>query len=184
MDPITGHFQPIPKGEKPPKMKEMEAKLGMDFIEDYNETYLNGDHGQKRFAQRWEVSKNLIFANNMRGGRRSWYQMLDLPKKGKEAKSTTIEVPHKGCEICGALIPLDRAHWVESTNGGSNQTYNILNLCPNCHRLLDRGDKDIAERGRRVLILRETQRILSGKITEETPDRLIKICSNIINHRN
>lgn len=81
LDSKTGQFLPIPKGQKPPKMIEMEKKLGLDFKQDFYENYFNGELGQKRFAQRWGVSKNLIFANNLRGGRRSWVQILDLEKK-------------------------------------------------------------------------------------------------------
>ena len=83
-DPKTKQFLPIPKGEKPPKMKIMEKELGVNFEDDYREKYLNGDFGQKRFATRWRVKKSQIFSRSMRGGRRSWIQMLDLSLKSQK----------------------------------------------------------------------------------------------------
>jgi hypothetical protein len=183
LDPKTGQFIPIPKGEKPPKMKVMEEKLDLDFIEDYKKNYLNGDLGQKRFARRWGVSKNQIFANNLRGGRRSWFQMLGLEKKGVSTKQKSEEIEIKGCEICGEKMPLERAHWKEYAKGGSAKAENILNLCPNCHTKLDGGNKDITEKGREILLFRETQKILDGKITNETPKKLLDLCTQIISER-
>jgi len=164
-------------------MKEMEKVLGLIFEDDYNEKYLKGNLGQKRFANRWGVTKNQIFANKMRGGRRSWVQMLDLEKKSKI--KVEQETSHaKGCEICGEKdISLDRAHWKENVKGGSSRAFNILNLCPNCHRKLDRKDREITEKGRRVLLFREVKKIFENKITEETPQELLSICEHIISNR-
>ena len=183
LDPKTGQFIPIPKGEKPPKMKDMEKKLGLDFIEDYKKCYLNGELGQKRFAQRWGVSRNLIFANSLRGGRRSWVQMLDLEKRGNPTKQKGGKIKTKGCEICGKNMSLDKAHWKKHTRGGSTKAENILNLCPNCHRKLDRGDKYTTEKGREALLFRETRKILDSRITDETPKNLLDLCTQIILER-
>jgi hypothetical protein len=183
LDPETGQFTPVPKGEKPPKMKDMEKKLGLDFVEDYNTNYLNGDLGQKRFARRWGVSRNLIFANNLRGGRRSWIQMLDLEKKGVSKEENIEDIETEGCEICGERVTLDRAHWKEHTKGGSAKAENILNLCPNCHRKLDRGDKVTTEKGREILLFRETKKIFEKNTTEKTPRELLDISTRIILER-
>ena len=183
LDEETGQFIPVPRGEKPPKMKDMEEKLDMDFIEDYKKNYLNGELGQKRFAQRWGVSRNLIFANNLRGGRRSWVQMLDLEKRGDSTRQKNKEVETKGCEICGEKVSLDKAHWKEHTKGGNTKAENILNLCPNCHRKLDRGDKDTREKGREVLLFREARKIFDKKVTEKTPKQFLDLCTQIILER-
>lgn len=183
LDPNTGQFLPIPKGQKPPKMLDMEKKLGLDFKQDYFDNYLNGNLGQKRFAQRWGVSKNLIFANNLRGGRRSWVQMLDLEKKNTQVTENSFASIIPRCEICGEKVSLDGAHWKEHTKGGSTKADNILKLCPNCHRKLDRGDKETVEKGREILLFRESQKIFSQKITEKTQKELLDLCSRIILER-
>lgn len=183
LDPKTGQFLPIPKGQKPPKMLDMEKKLGLDFEQDYYENYINGQLGQKRFAQRWGVSKNLIFANNLRGGRRSWVKMLDLEKRSSQVIKNSFVSSIPSCEICGEQMSLDSAHWKEYTKGGSMEANNILNLCPNCHRKLDRGDKDIVEKGREILLFREVQKIFNQRITEKTPKELLELCSRIILER-
>lgn len=183
LDSKTGQFLPIPKGQKPPKMIEMEKKLGLDFKQDFYENYFNGELGQKRFAQRWGVSKNLIFANNLRGGRRSWVQILDLEKKITQIVDSHHISHTPSCEICGEQVSLDAAHWKENTKGGSTKSNNILKLCPNCHRKLDRGDKDTIEKGREILLFRETQKIFNKKITERTSTELLDLCSRIILER-
>jgi len=183
LDSKTGQFLPIPKGQKPPKMIEMEKKLGLDFKQDFYDNYFNGELGQKRFAQRWGVSKNLIFANNLRGGRRSWVQMLDLEKKDTQFVDNHHISHTPCCEICEEQVSLDAAHWKENTKGGSTKSDNILKLCPNCHRKLDRGDKDTIEKGREILLFRETQKIFNQKITERTSTELLDLCSRIILER-
>ncbi len=183
LDPKTGRFLPVSKGEKPPKMLYMEKVLGIKFEDDYNEKYLHGNIGQKLFARRWEVSKNLIFANNLRGGRRSWVQMLNLAKKSYR-KLEQVKEENKGCEICGEKnIALDKAHWKENVEGGSSKSNNILNLCPNCHRRLDRNDIQTIEKGRSVLLFREVKRIFDNKITKDTPQELLSLCEHIILNR-
>ena len=164
-------------------MKEMEQILGMNFEDDYKEKYLNGELGQKRFADRWRVKRSLIFSKSMRGGRRSWIQMLDLPLKSHKPKEI-IREENYSCEICGETnISLDRAHWKENVKGGSTKVYNILNLCPNCHRRLDNGDIKIIEKGRKVLLFREVSKIFNSKITEDSPNELLKICEHVILNR-
>ena len=182
-DPKTGQFVPVPPGEKPPKMIAMEKKLGIDFVDDYYKNYFYSPRGQKLFAARWGVSKNLIFANNLRGNRRSWFQMLNLPKKDLTTHTTTLKLNLRECESCGEQIPLDKAHWKEHVKGGSNKSYNLLNLCPNCHRKLDRGDGEITHKCRKVLLFREIKSFNRTDYTEKKAETLLSICENIILER-
>jgi len=69
---------PTPPGKKTPKMLEVEKKIGCSLEEDFNEYYIKKKWGQKRLAKKWRVGRNLIFGKNLRGGRRSWSQMLDF----------------------------------------------------------------------------------------------------------
>ncbi|MBU1119639.1 HNH endonuclease [Patescibacteria group bacterium] len=161
----------------------MEKELGLDFIDDYNRNYLHGDLGQKRFAAKWGVSKNLIFANNLRGNRRSWFQMLNLPKKDSQLRSTVPGRDLPACECCGEEIPLDKAHWKEHEKGGPYKSYNLINLCPNCHRKLDRGDSEITHKCRKILLFREINNFNTKDYTEEKAETLLSICENIILER-
>jgi len=43
------------------------------------------------------------------------------------------------CSRCGWVGPCDRAHIIPKKLGGTYASENIRILCPNCHRLLDRG---------------------------------------------
>src|SRR6516162_3232365 len=74
-------FKRTPDGEKTKRMLEVEGKIGTTLEDDYQTQYLNGDLGQKRLANRWGVTRNQIFGSH-RDGRRSWIEMLGLPKKG------------------------------------------------------------------------------------------------------
>jgi hypothetical protein len=39
------------------------------------------------------------------------------------------------CEICNIdFIKLDKHHIQSKSKGGSNKTYNTIDICPNCHR--------------------------------------------------
>jgi len=74
-----GRFKPIPQGRKTPKMLEVEKKLGCTLEEDFYKYYGDKKWGQKRLAKRWGVGRNLIFGKSLKGNRRSWTQMLNLP---------------------------------------------------------------------------------------------------------
>lgn len=181
----TGQFMPIPKGKKSPKMIDMETQLKVKFEDDYKERYLSGEIGQKRFSSRWNVSnKSLIFGRNLRGGRRSWVEMLNLPRLNTQLldSAKTIVKRDAICEVCEeSNVSLDRAHWIENKDRGSAKSENILKLCPNCHRKLDRNDETIVETARGILLLREVQKLLNSKITREvTQKELVRLCRAII----
>ena len=45
------------------------------------------------------------------------------------------------CNICNIDFPsLDRHHIVSQSKGGTNEQSNICEICPNCHRLVHRGE--------------------------------------------
>jgi hypothetical protein len=45
------------------------------------------------------------------------------------------------CEICeGTFIALDKHHIQSRSRGGDNNTFNIAKICPNCHRLVHKGE--------------------------------------------
>jgi 5-methylcytosine-specific restriction endonuclease McrA len=47
-----------------------------------------------------------------------------------------LELP---CEVCGwNQGPRDVHHIVHVSNGGKNELFNLITLCPNCHRLAHR----------------------------------------------
>jgi len=101
IDPKTGRFLPLKKGEKSEKMLKKEIELGIKFENDYKKLYLTGELSQRKFSRRWGASKNLIFGRNLRGGRRSWEQMLNLSSNNKS--------------VGGNVSPLERSvNFVES----------------------------------------------------------------------
>lgn len=187
LDRETGRFLPVPPGEKPSKMKEMEKKLGVKFEKDYKDLYLDCKMGQKLFARRWEVSsKSLIFSRNLPGSRRSWIQMLNLPFRDlKKYHNNGSRDSKFYCELCKIKdISLDKAHWVENAKGGSSKSFNILNLCPNCHRKLDRGDGLIIDNARAVLLTREVRKLIDSEKDEMLlRKRLVELCEKILNAR-
>lgn len=185
LDPKTGRFLATPKGQKTQKMISMEKELGVSFEEDYKNQYLSGKLGQKRFSARWSCSRSLIFSSNLRRGRRSWIQMLELPKKNSE-----LIMGNKGklklkCEACGEeTISLDGAHWVEKAKRGLDGSSNIAKICPNCHRKLDRNDLKTIEAVRSALMYRVVNGIiLKGGSKDVVSLELIEKCTPIIMHR-
>lgn len=179
-----GKFLATPKGVKTPKMLEVEKKLGRTLEKDYKENYLNGLLGQKRLANRWGVPRNLIFAKSLRGKRRSWTIMLDLPVK-RENLSGNNQKRVKGCEICLKNdVLLDKAHWVDRAKGGSDKSFNILKLCPNCHRKLDTGDQKVMKDACRVLLFREVKKLVEESGDESSrQNRLVEFCQAILNRK-
>lgn len=178
---MNSRFKRTPVGEKTPRMKEVEKRLGRTLEEDYREMYLNGPFGQKRLATRWGVKKGQIFDHSMRGGRRCWVQMLQLPVKRRKTAPASKRRP--ACELCGTDdVPLERAHWVAAKDGGGSKRDNILMLCPNCHTKLDHvGDANTVEAARGVILLRVAKEAANNEGT--TAQQFLQLCRNVINGR-
>lgn len=183
----TGQFEPTPAGEKTAKMLEVERRLGRTIEEDFAEYYVKKKYGQKRLVQRWGVPRNIVFSMSMRGGRRCWVQMLGLPvrRSGTQDSEPPHSLPPEECEICGADdLPLDGAHWVPVSSRGSNQSYNILRLCPNCHRRLDTGDQNTERAARSALLYRETCKLLDAPLSDSAKKtKLVELASAIMQRK-
>lgn len=184
----SGRFTPTPPGEKTPRMLEVQKKLGRTLEEDFNEYHLKKKWGQKRIANRWGVPRGLIFARSLKGGRRSWVQMLNLPVRrldGKPVSQKQVGAAIEACEICSKSdVSLDKAHWVSAAEGGSNKSFNMLKLCPNCHRRLDRGNSEITEEARRILLFREARKLIEGSGGSEFKrKRLAELCRAILERK-
>lgn len=176
-------FRRTPPGEKTAKMLEVEARIGRSLEDDYREMYLNGQYGQTRLATRWGVKKALIFDHKMRDGRRCWVQMLGLPTKNARAPEASASPFKKQCELCGTDdVPLERAHWVPASAGGSKRQHNIVLLCPNCHTRLDQvEDARTIEMVRAVILFRQAKTTLADRST--TPQDFLDLCRSILNGR-
>ena len=164
-------------------MLEVEARLGRSLEEDFQEYYIEKGWGQKRLANRWGVGRNLIFGRVLRGGRRSWAEMLDLPVRTiARTALRAVRATRPCCEICGwSEGPLDGAHFVPRAAGGPGG-WNILQLCPNCHRLLDSGSPEILQAAKEVLLKREAGRILEEvRDDTEARRRLLWIAERVVN---
>ena len=168
----AGRFKPTPEGVKTPKMLEVEKMIGSSLEKDFEEYHIKKGWGQHRLAKRWGVSRSLIFSTTMRGGRRSWVEMLKLNTRRIVGNAPAKPQPKLVCELCNAPeSSLDRAHWVSHRDGGSASAYNILNLCPNCHRRLDRDDEKTKSTCREILLFRESRRIIEGSGGHEAKRR-------------
>ena len=187
-------FVRTPVGQKTPKMLEVEQMLGRTLEEDFREYHLEKGWGQKRLADRWGVKKNLIFCSNPRARARSWAEILNLPVRRIEAESVRLNqkavpkqnaVSKRKCEACNEQgTHFDRAHWISAASGGSTQRFNILRLCPNCHRKLDRDDATTIERCKESLLYRETKRILDdGTDSHSIQMELVRVCEAIIRRK-
>lgn len=185
LDSKTGRFIAIPKGQKTPTMAAMEKELGITFEEDYKKQYLSGKLGQKRFAKRWRRSRGLIFSNNLRGNRRSWVQMLGLPKKDGDLITGDGKELKQSCEACGEeVFSLVGAHWVENEKQGSTKVSNIARICPNCHSALDGGDEKKTEEVRSALLYRVSKSVIEkGGNKEKVKAELVEKVTPIIMHR-
>ena len=187
-------FVRTPKGQKTPKMLEVEQMLGRTLEEDFREYHLEKGWGQKRLAYRWGVKKNLIFCSNPRTRNRCWAEILNLPVRRIEAESVRLNqkvvpkqnaVSKRKCEACNEPgTHFDRAHWISAASGGSAQRFNILRLCPNCHRKLDRDDAATIERCKESLLYREVKRILDdGTDSHSNRMELVRVCEAIIKRK-
>ena len=133
-------------GEKTSKMREVEKRIGRTLEEDFKEYYVLKGWGYRRLAKRWGVSHHTISVSRSRNGFRSWVEMLGLPARRESSDIDSQISSTPTCEICGVSdVELDDAHWVADKDGGSTKSYNILKLCPNCHRKLDRDEAATVE---------------------------------------
>jgi hypothetical protein len=183
-DPPTGHFLPLKAGEKPPKMLKMEQELQVKFEDDYENLVLSGKMGQLLFARRWNVAKNQIFLTSPNARRRSWIQILKLPKYNLRNASAQPEAPSErpACEACGARnVPLEKAHWLEHRNGGPYQSWNLAKLCRNCHTNLDRGEASTTEIVRRELLARVVRKMVEAEgDSPKFKEELLERCHTIL----
>jgi len=186
--PSNKLFVRTPEGQKTPRMLEVEQRLGRTLEEDFREYYIEKDWGQIRIAKRWGIPRNSIFYSNLRNGSRSWTEMLNLPVKSVEEQSDSSapKADHRlKCEVCEEHGEhFDGAHWISDRTGGGTQSFNILRLCPNCHRKLDRDDPTTTERAKEALLFREARRILeTGRDSNAKQKELVKVCEAIITRK-
>ena len=181
-------FVRTPEGQKTPKMLEVEQRLGRTLEEDFREYHVEKGWGQQRIAIRWGVRKNLVFCSNPRARTRCWVEMLELPVRRVDEQSdpSAWQVDRRvKCEICEEHGEhFDGAHWIGAAAGGGTQGFNILRLCPNCHRKLDRDDPTTTERAKEALLFRETKRILeTGRDSNAKQKELVKVCEAIVTRK-
>jgi hypothetical protein len=181
----TGRFLSTSTGQKTPKMLEVERRLRRSLEEDFKEYHIEKGWGQTRIANRWGVQRNLIFSTYKRGGFRCWAKMLKLPVRRLDQRTDLRIAVSKGkrvCEVCEKFEQyLDEAHWISNRDGGGKQSFNILRLCPNCHRKLDRDDPATTKYAKEILLFREAKRIIeTGRDSNTKRSELVRICEAII----
>jgi hypothetical protein len=182
----NGQFMPTPSGVKTALMLAVEKKLGCSLEEDFRLFYTEKGWGQKRLATRWGVKRATIFTTARRGNRRCWAEMLGLNvRRTADDQPRAQRQDEMACEVCGvAGLRLDGAHWVAAAAGGSAASYNILKLCPNCHRKLDRDDIEAVGACREVLLFREAKKLIeTGKDTPAKRRRLVELMRAILNRQ-
>jgi hypothetical protein len=182
---IRGQFLKVPEGVKTKKMLEVERRIGRPLEEDFKENYIKRGWGQKRLANHWGVKKELVFAENLLPGRTCWVKKLKLEGQVRRLRDAenTLEPEPKGkrCELCKAEdLALDKAHWVSRASGGSSRRFNILSVCPNCHRKLHYDDKPTLKKACEVLLLREATKVIEGKLPEDQKRNLLYELSQAI----
>jgi len=186
-DPKTKQFLRIPKGQKTPKMLEVEERLGRSLEDDYREHYIKGKWGQTKIANKWQVPKGSIFFGNRRTNTPPWTERLGLPVRGqKQTVAPAVARQNRNrCEICGTdNVIAVRAHWIANRDGGSKQRFNIIRLCPNHHQLLDAGDPETTESSKQILLFRETKRIIeTGPDSLEKQKELARVSQAIITRK-
>lgn len=161
----NGQFMKTPPGKKTPRMREVEANIGMTIEKAFKKFYWGENYGQKKMARLLGVSKNLLFSNNMRGSRRSWTRMLGIKTRSEvSAASKPKQRPRNRCELCLKYCEhLEKAHWVPHSKGGSGSSWNLINACPNCHTALDHGNRKMIERARAVALFKVAKKFTEGK---------------------
>lgn len=135
----TGQFVKVKQGTKTPRMLEVEKLLTKKegkkttLEQDYRQYYFKKNYGQKKLSNRWGVSRSLIFGSNIRRG---WIDILSLKKKGNKKivlKKSKLNL----CELCDDDSPLEKAHFIPRSKGGSNNKWNLIKLCGSCHKKFD-----------------------------------------------
>lgn len=166
-------------------MLEVELRLGRTLEEDFREYHLEKGWGQQRIANRWGVRANLVFWSSPRNRSRCWAEMLNLPvrRAGNQPNLPAPEAVRQArCEVCEEVGEFfDGAHWISAAAGGGMQHFNILRLCPNCHRKLDRDDPITTQKAKEALLFREAKRVLeTGRDSKAKVEELAKVCEAII----
>jgi hypothetical protein len=176
------NFVPTAPGEKTSKMREVERRIGRTLEEDFDEYYVLRGWGYRRLAKRWGVNYHTIFLSRERNGFRSWVEMSGLPARREPSGKDSQGICRAACEVCGANdVELDEAHWLAAKDGGSTKSYNILKLCPSCHRKLDRDDAVTTELCKEKLLFREVKKMVEDNTA--TPKRLRSLIEAILLRR-
>jgi hypothetical protein len=176
-------FVRTPTGEKTAKMREVEKRIGRTLEEDFQEYYVNKGWGYRRLGKRWGIDHNVICVSRKRSGFRSWVEMLNLPARRESSSNQNAQpIVQIACEICDVNdVGLDIAHWFADKDGGSTKSHNVLKLCPNCHRKLDRDDSITTELCREKLLFREVKKLIEGN--SATPKRLRNLIEAILHRK-
>jgi 5-methylcytosine-specific restriction endonuclease McrA len=179
-DRSSGKFKKFEKGEKTPKMLEVEKDLGQTIQEDYNDFYIKQGKGQKALAKRWGVTRLQIFGNAKRQG---WIDILGLKKR--EGSTTIKRAKKECCAICKAHdVTIQSAHWIENSKHGPAYAWNLIGLCPNCHDKLDKQkEKEITESCRKLIIHKIGEYFFAKKLQVIDVDSYFEIVSEAMKAR-
>lgn len=185
-DEKTKQFKAIPINQKTEKILQMEKKLGVSFEEDYKVRYLdNPKRSQREFAKRWETNRGVIWKGNPKNSSRSrtpsWIERVGL--KDIQIETYTSKYKQDSCEICGENeVTIENAHWIPRTEKGNEKFYNIIKLCPNCHKKLDnKKDPIIIEKCRYTLFAKAMKKLVKEIETDEDKMRMVSIAKQILN---
>lgn len=172
---------------KTDKIREQEKRLGVEFEDDYETTYIVGKMSNNKFAQRWNTSRGLIFGP-LTEGRQCWVDKFNLPRRNQQTTeeqqddSPKLE-RKKQCEVCHIDdVDLEKAHWIANCDGGDRKSNNILRLCPNCHTKLDQQrDPKTTRRAERALLYRAVTELLESD--DADPRSLQQLCHQILERK-
>ena len=151
----TGRWISYEKGIKTERQKSLEEKLGHSLEEDWQIYYLGKEWGWRKMTQRWGLHRISLFGDGR--GRQGWVGHLGLKTRKEDADASQIMKTKnpESCEICGeSSAGVEESHYVRAKDGGPKDFFNILNLCPNCHKKLDAGNEKIAWIGKSILMER------------------------------
>jgi 5-methylcytosine-specific restriction endonuclease McrA len=181
-------FRPHSLGVKTARMLEVEARIGRTLEEDFREYYVEKRWGQKRLAGRWGVTRAAIFGRGETADIKCWVQVLQLLMRRDVASNGARDSKWlPSCELCGITgVPLEGAHWIAASDGGSTGPSNIIKLCPNCHTKLDlTQDPPVIEHARAVLLARVARRFAESPENSNRQDQLrfIDLCKSIIQRK-